>query len=499
MSSRLNIAFILIIAALFIVLLKITWIVPSDTPNAAYSEFTIEYIMPSSIEKQTEIRLPIPISTNKNRITGQSLSYPGWRIKKRHTDITHQRSITFLAYQANPQNITMRFQFLHPFKPAQITSLTQEQIQSFTSVPVEDENSKELIKFKTTFNKLPNLFLEQEQFSLRLFQQTYPKLIEPILKRPPSHLQNCQEWILHHRNAKNALRIMNLPTREVCGVEVTDNNQTLKMRSWLQVNIDNQWQNLDFWPTKSSRLIAFVIEGSQGMNEIVEQKTGSAKYFFKNVTVSPSDVKMSERFYNLHLLPIDIQDKLKLLLVLPFAILIVAYIKAFWGIETFGQLTPALLGFSLAMNTLFISLVIMALIFIPAILIRKLVVNQNKTVEHTITITFIALSLAAIVVFADVYNMLDDPSDAILPVVILALLIDKYFTSLNKKGFGASNTKLMHTLMIAIIILLLLQIPMIGEILLQFPELHLITLAMAILLCRPMTAKEKETIQADPD
>jgi hypothetical protein len=132
----------------------------------------------------------------------------------------------------------------------------------------------------------------------------------------------------------------------------------------------------------------------------------------------------------------------------------------------------------------------MVLIFLPTIYVRKLVSNKNKIIEHTVTLTFLILTLIFIITSADMMGWLQNPSDALLPVVILALLIDKYFVNVKKHGVHQSNVKMFYTLLLALVVILVLQIYILGDILLAHPELHLITIALAILLCKPHDKQE---------
>ncbi len=459
----------------------------SDTQSHLQSKLLIQYEVKNIIQQQTEIQLPLPYSTQENRLISQSLNYSGWRIVKRNNNDSEERGITFKAIDDKPGIIQLEYFFTHQNQSINSPKVLQpDKYEKFTALTDFDQNR--MLKFKNFLNK--NSLLNAD-FALNINQ--FLILYQEYWDKFPAYqtLKNktCSDWSNIHKNLLIALRSIGIPARLVCGIAINVQGNAYK-RSWLQIHHEGFWKPLDLWPEHDLKLFAL----SKDNFDYFTLKNGSdifEKIQFIEVQDESAGKFNLEKLYNLHLLPLEMQTLLKILLTLPFAILIIAYLKTIFRIESYGNLTPALLGFALAFNELLVSLIIMTLIFIPTIFVRKLVSNKNKIVEHTVTLTFLILILIVVITFADMMGWLENPADALLPVVILALLIDKYFVNLKKQGIHQSNIKMLNTLLFSFVVIVILQFSIFGEWLLAHPELHFITIALAILLCKPYDKKEE--------
>lgn len=458
----------------------------SDRQSNLQSKLLLQYEVKKIIPQQTEIQLAQPYSTQENRLISQSLNYNGWRIVKRNNKDNEERGITFKAIDDKPGIIQLEYLFSHQNQSVKSAKTLQpDKYEKFTALP--DFDQIRMLKFKSFLNKYSSLetdsILNIDQF-LTDYQKYWGKFpAYQTLKNKP-----CTNWSNVHKNIQISLRSIGIPTRLVCGIAVDVQGNAYK-RSWLEIHNEGYWKPLDLWPEHNLKLLAL----SKDNSDYITLKNGSdiVEHIQFNEVQYKFDNKFNlEKLYNLHLLPLETQTLLKTLLTLPFAILIIAYLKTLFRIEAYGNLTPALLGFALDFNELLISLTIMTLIFIPTIFVRKLVTNKNKIVEHTVTLTFLILILILIITFADMMAWLENPADALLPVVILALLIDKYFVNLKKQGVYQSNIKMLNTLLLSFLVIVVLQFSILGEWLLAHPELHFITIALAILLCKPYDKKE---------
>lgn len=477
--------------ATLIFILKLIWLPTSETQSHLKSKLLLQYEVKKTINQQTEIQLPIPYSTQENRVISQSLNYNGWRIVKRNDKDSEERGITFKAIDDKPGIIQLEYFFSHQnqsiYSPK---ALLPDKYEKFTALSVSEQNR--MLKFKDFLDKYRSQgskpTLDITEF-LTAYQKYWGKF--PAYKTLKN--KTCADWLNVHKNLKIALRSIGIPARMVCGIGVDIQGKSYK-RGWLQIHHEGYWKPLDLWPEHNIKLFAL----SKDNLDYITLKNGSnllESIQFDEVQYESDGTFNFEKLYNLHLLPLEMQSLLKTLLTLPFAILIIAYLKTFFRIEAYGNLTPALLGFALAFNELLVSLTIMFLLFIPTIFVRKIVSNKNKIVEHTVTLTFLILTLILIITIADMMDWLENPVDALLPVVILALLIDKYFINLKKHGVHQSNIKMLNTLFLSFIVIVVLQFSIVGDWLLAHPELHFVTIALAILLCKPYDKKEDTLLE----
>ncbi len=459
----------------------------SDIQPDLQSKLSLQYEVQKIIPQETEIQLPLPYSTQENRLISQSLNYHGWRVIKMNNKDSEDRGITFKAIDDKPGIIQLEYFFTHQNQSSNSPKALQpDKYEKFTALPNFDQNR--MLKFKDFLSKKQSTE-SGSVLDITLFLTDYQKYwgkfpVYKTIKNKP-----CADWSNVYKNLQISLRSLGIPARLVCGIGIDVHGNSYK-RSWLQIHYKGYWKPLDLWPEHTLKLFAL----SKDNSDYFTLKNGSEmieKFQFDEVQDGSDNKFNLEKLYNLHLLPLEMQALLKTLLALPFAILIIAYLKTVFRIEAYGNLTPALLGFALAFNELLVSLTIMTLLFIPTIFVRKLVSNKNKIVEHTVTLTFLILTLILIITFVDMMAWLENPADALLPVVILALLIDKYFVNLKKQGVYQSNIKMLNTLLLSFIVIVVLQFSIVGELLLAHPELHLITISLAILLCKPYDKKEE--------
>ncbi len=476
----------LISLAIIIFIVKTFWLPISQPSLHTQSQLTMHYEFKGNIQPKTEIHLALPYSTKNNRVISQSMTYNGWRIIKRNYKEGYDRGITLISIDKKPGPITFDYFFSHT-KSNDLTTFDLKPDDRKRYTQLDDSEKQSFIKFQTFLDKNSPNINQITPFPINTFIENYYKYwgktpsYDSLINKP------CNVWIQKQKNIVNALRSIQIPTRNVCGISVDRLGNNFK-RSWLEFYNGQNWQTLDIWSDKTQKLFPLT-KNLLEYSKLTQGKNIKETTEFNEVQIEPSKQFNIEKLYNLELLPLDMQDFLKLLLTLPFAILITAYLKTLFKIETYGNLTPALLGMALAFNDLLLSLTIMVLVFLPTIYIRKLVSNKNKIVEHTITLTFLTLVLILIITFSDMMDLLTNPTDALLPVVVLALLIDKYFVNYKKQGNYHSNLKMFNTLMLSLLVVIILQFSIIGDQLLKHPELHFITIALAILLCRPYEEK----------
>lgn len=457
------------------------------------SQLTMHYEFKGNIKPQTEIHLALPYSTKENRVISQTLSYNGWRIGKRNFKEGIDRGITLVSIKKNPSPITFQYYFSHIQSEKINYSLKDGERENYTEISLAEKNKS--AKFMTSLEKsLPHI-MEAETFPIDEFINKYTAYWGTFPAYSKLVNQSCSVWMQKQKNLFITLRALNIPSRNVCGISIDRLGNSYK-RSWLEFYNGHAWQTLDVWSENTHKLFPLT-KNLLEYSKLTHSNKIKESVEFTEVQVEADKQFNIEKLYNLELLPLDVQDILKILLTLPFAILITAYLKTLFRIETYGSLTPALLGMALAFTDLSLSLTIMALIFLPTIFIRKLVSNKNKIVEHTVTLTFLILILIFIMTLADMFNWLNNPTDVLLPVVVLALLIDKYFLNLKKQGSYPSNIKMFNTLMISLLVVLILQFSFIGDLFLKHPELHLITIALAILLCKPHDKQPENNEQID--
>lgn len=475
----------LVILGIIFIFFRLLGFFDSNNKEGLDSKLSMVYTLSNAEPIESSIRLPIPISTPKNRIISQSLSYEGWRIQKRNFKESSERGISFVAVEPKA-NSHIRLDYI------------------FNTSSDSNALSYKSHNLKNTDQYLSFSHIDSEQ--LEQFLNLYPQFVSEALQ--VKGLEQLRGSISEFLNTDNAfaisseflcddinggyslllgvLRKQKLISRTVCGVALSHSKDS-GIQMFFEVHSAGMWHVLD----RDIQQVPVFIPLSRSLDKAIVYSSGlNVETSIVLDTVNLERAVSGDGSYNwlkllnLRLLPIDVQEVLKVVLVLPFFILMVAFLRTVFELPMYGNLTPALLGMSLALNDFILILAIIASVMLPTFWVRTLSHSKNKILTHTATLTFLTMAIIFIMVLSDALGLLDSPSDALVPVVILVLLVDKYHASFNKNGSKKANVQLFYTLLFSVSVVPLVQFTPVGDILLTFPELHFFTLAITILLLK---------------
>jgi len=102
----------------------------------------------------------------------------------------------------------------------------------------------------------------------------------------------------------------------------------------------------------------------------------------------------------------------------------------------------------------------------------------------SILLTTIILCVVFGVSALDYINMAPSAKAVLLPLVILTILIERFYVTIEEDGFPFAITLTLGTLLVATCCYLLLSWQRVGELILIYPEAHLLTLAAFVAIGR---------------
>ena len=70
----------------------------------------------------------------------------------------------------------------------------------------------------------------------------------------------------------------------------------------------------------------------------------------------------------------------------------------------------------------------------------------------------------------------------LLPVIILTSLVDRIYKTIDNNGLSIAINRLLWTFMIAFLCLPIIQFETLGQLILQYPEIHFTTLALILMI-----------------
>ena len=156
------------------------------------------------------------------------------------------------------------------------------------------------------------------------------------------------------------------------------------------------------------------------------------------------------------------------------------------GIRPFGTFSPTLLALSQARSDWRIGIVIFIVTFGLGSLCRMLVMKfRLSTVPRRSVIgTFVVLALVVAISFSHRYGLAPTARHVLLPVAVMTLMIDRFFTIIGKEGNIKALTVLANSIAIAVCCFGIFAYTQTGQILLRFPEFELLIIAILILVGR---------------
>lgn len=185
-------------------------------------------------------------------------------------------------------------------------------------------------------------------------------------------------------------------------------------------------------------------------------------------------------------LPVDIQLVFAVLLLVPLGAIVVCVMRQIIGVETFGTFLPILVALAfretqLALGVTLFCLVVMLGLFFRAYLnrLQLLIIPRLSAIMIMVVIALYGLSLLAY--NANIYTGL---SISMFPLVILSMLIERI--SVSWEEFGAKTTikATLGSLFVAIISYFVMNNPYLSHLMVTFPELLLIAIAIIIMIGR---------------
>jgi hypothetical protein len=192
------------------------------------------------------------------------------------------------------------------------------------------------------------------------------------------------------------------------------------------------------------------------------------------------------RILDLTRTPPQTQTTLSFLLLVPVGLLITALAKSLVGIRTIGTFSPTLLALSQARSDWRIGIVIFIMTFGLGSLCRMLLMRfKLSTVpRRSVVGTFVVLALVVAISSSHRYGLAPTARHVLLPVAVMTLMIDRFFSMMETEGNTKALTVLANSIAIAIGCFAIFAYTRTGQILVRFPELELLIMAVLILVGR---------------
>lgn len=287
-------------------------------------------------------------------------------------------------------------------------------------------------------------------------------------------------------------RSIGVPARLVTGFEIKQ-QLNVKPLVWVEVFLGQSW--IPFDPTTGSTrsLPPNIVPVRKGGYEPV-RVTGASKYTaqYSIVRVEPplEVLRTGQRhpiqIFDLSRLPVPMHTVLRVLLLLPFGALITVIVRNVVGIGTFGTFSPALLAMSFIYANWQTGVAILLIVVMAGVVSRSFLERLRLLAVPRLSIILTIVILCVVFGMSILYYLLPEVvTDAVLlPMVILTMLIERFYVTTEEDGLVYTVQLAAGTLMVAALVYAILAWEKVGQFVLVYPEAHLFTIAVFILLGR---------------
>ena len=185
-------------------------------------------------------------------------------------------------------------------------------------------------------------------------------------------------------------------------------------------------------------------------------------------------------------LPLETHQVMALILLIPLGALVTALFRTVVGLGTFGTFTPTLLALSFVYADWHTGLFVFAVVMVLGLTSRSLIERLKLLVvpRLSVILTLVVLCLAFCISLLDYAHLTPTPQAVLLPMVILTMTIERYFINMEEDGMRIAFQRFLLTLLVACCCYLVLRWNTVGHFLLAYPEIHLVTIAVLILIGR---------------
>ena len=328
------------------------------------------------------------------------------------------------------------------------------------------------------------------------------KLIIRLAKRPAD--DNVAFLLRKNKSAKDKLvlitrllAITNLPARVANGFQLENFTREAKLRYWLEVYHQERWQKYDpksgepyaepktlSWWHGKEKLVHVTGEDNVVTSKVsmaLDKEPALLGAMWREQQISPALNK-----YSLLGLPIENQSVYQTLLTVPVGVFLLLIFKNIIGIKTFGTFTPVLIALAFREAPLFWGILLFSLVVGLGLIVR-FYLEQLKLfkVPRLTAVLIIVVILTGIISMISYHlGVYQGLSITLLPMVILAMTIEKISVSWEKDGPIVALQKGLGSLLVATAVYAVMDLNIVKHQVLIFPELLLVLLAVTLILGR---------------
>ena len=287
------------------------------------------------------------------------------------------------------------------------------------------------------------------------------------------------------------LNYASVPARSVQVLLLEDGRRRQRLRDYVQVWDDDAW--LLFDPasgpqTDTSNLLLWQT-ATPGVLEVLGGTYSRVSFSISRQTRSRLALARQDSGWmalSLYSLPIEEQNMFQLIMLLPVGALVVVFMRLLVGFRTSGTFMPVLIALAFLQTELVPGITSFLIVVAIGLLIRSYLSALNLLLVARIA-TLVILVITLISVFSVIsYRMglIGGLTITFFPMIILAWTIERMSIIWEEEGAREVFIQGGGSLVVAVLAYLLMDMQTVRHLAFNFPELHLVVLAVILLMGR---------------
>ncbi len=323
-------------------------------------------------------------------------------------------------------------------------------------------------------------------------RSTAQQIVQRMQTQPPD--QNISMLLDTRSRAELLTDLMlsaQVPARTVEVLQLEDGRRRQALTSYVQIWQDDTWHLVDpeTGLVNNTRNKLLWVTDAPALLEVVGGSASRVTFSMLS-SVRPSLSVAKERFgdfdISLYSLPIAEQGMFKLIMLLPIGALVVVFMRVVIGLKTSGTFMPVLIALAFLQTELLPGLLSFLIVVAIGLIIRSYLSELNLLLVARIA-ALVMIVIGIITLFSVVSSrmgLIGGLTISFFPMIILAWTIERLSITWEEEGPQEVLKQGGGSLFVAVIAYLGMTLSIVEHLAFNFPELHLVVLALVLLLGR---------------
>ncbi len=296
------------------------------------------------------------------------------------------------------------------------------------------------------------------------------------------------------------LNYAGIPARIVNGLALADSKRNATFEHWVEYYDQSKWHKLDEdnnehktaeweekrvmpWWIGSKKF--FTIDGNVSSNVSISVKRHTESALTEAIWQG-REVSSFVHAFSVFSLPVDVQLLFQILLLIPIGCLVSGVLRQIVGINTFGTFMPVLVALAFRETQLLWGIAFFIIIVGFGLIFRtyfdRLQLLMVPRLTAVLTIVVLAIFVISLICFK--LGITSGLSISLFPIVILTMVIERMTLKWEEHGPKEALSAATNSLIVAVIAYWFMNNGLIVHLIVTFPELLLVILAISLVLGR---------------